>query len=115
MFVEGLSKDMEKKIAEYQSLQSQLQFIQYQKQQYKLQITDADVALRELENAAGDVYKNAGLIMIKSSKDDAKKDLLEKKELINVRMTSLTKQEEQVHHKLEDLKGVLEAELKKKL
>ena len=110
-----ITPDTQKKIAEYQSLQTQLQFVVYQRQQYSLQLQDADMALSELEKADGDVYKNAGLIMIKSSKDDARKDLVEKKELIGVRITSLAKQEESIRQRAEDVKGELETELKMKI
>jgi len=109
--IEGL----EKEVAEFQSVQTQLQFMLYQRQQYKMQLDDADMALGELSKAEGDVYKNAGLLMIKTSKEAAKKDLNEKKEFINVRMNSLAKQEEGVRERLEELKVKLETALKRKL
>ncbi|MDO8339546.1 MAG: prefoldin subunit beta [Candidatus Burarchaeum sp.] len=106
---------MEKELAEYQSLQTQLQYMLFQKQQYKMQLDDADMALGELAKAEGDVYKNAGLLMIKSNKDDALKDLKEKKEFISVRMSSLAKQEEGLREQLEGLKAKLEAAIKRKI
>ncbi|RLG20191.1 prefoldin subunit beta [Candidatus Micrarchaeota archaeon] len=110
-----LSPETQKKIAEFQSIQAQLQFMRYQKQQYQMQMRDADFALQELEKASGELYLNAGLIMIKSSKDDARKDLTEKKELINVRMNTLAKQEDTIRQRAEALKSELESVLNKKL
>ncbi|VVC02952.1 Prefoldin subunit beta [Candidatus Burarchaeum australiense] len=106
---------VEDQIAEYQSLQTQLQFMMFQRQQYKMQLDDAEAALRELTGASGEVYKNVGLIMIKSTKEDAQKDINEKKEMITVRVSSLVKQEEKLRERLEELKGSLETALKKKL
>jgi len=46
---------MEKEIADYQSLQTQLQYMLFQRQQYKMQLDDADMALGELAKAEGDI------------------------------------------------------------
>lgn len=109
------SKDLEQQIAELYSLQAQLQFVMYQKQQYKGQLEEADAALQELGRSDGEVYKSAGMIMIKTTKADAEKELAEKKEIVGVRMNSLVKQETAVRDRLEELKGKVEAATKKKL
>jgi prefoldin beta subunit len=107
--------DLEQQVSEFYSLQAQLQFVMYQKQQYKVQLEDVDNAMRELARTDGEVYKSAGIIMVKSTKEDAKKELEEKTEITNVRMGSLTKQETLVRDRLEELKKKIEAATKKKL
>lgn len=110
-----MSKELNEQVSEFYSLQTQMQFVQYQKQQYKMQLDDTNMALDELQKSEGEVYKSAGIIMIKSSKEDATKDLNEKKEVIGVRMGSLGKQEEKVRERLEELRGKIEGATKKKL
>jgi len=69
-----------------------------------MQVTEIDNALAELEKTKEDVYKAAGPILIKSSKADVKKDLSEKKEIIDVRVKTLEKGEEKLKKQFEDLK-----------
>jgi prefoldin beta subunit len=110
-----ITKEVQEQISEFYSLQTQMQFVQYQKQQYKMQMDETDMALDELRKSEGEVYKSAGIVMIKSTKDEATKDLGEKKEVLGVRLNSLAKQEDKVRERLEDLQKKIEGATKKKL
>jgi len=110
-----LTKEVQEQVSEFYSLQTQMQFVQYQKQQYKVQLDETDMALDELRKSEGEVYKSSGIVMIKSTKDEATKDLNEKKEVLNVRLGSLTKQEERVRERLDELQKKIEGATKKKL
>ena len=110
-----ITKEVQEQVSEFYSLQTQMQFVQYQKQQYKMQLDETSMALDELRKSEGEVYKSAGIVMIKSTKDEATKDLNEKKEVLNVRLGSLGKQEERVRERLEELQKKIEGATKKKL
>lgn len=79
-----------------QQIQVQLQALQEQKTQIEAILRDSDDALEELNKAKDDeiVYKSVGEILVKSTKDDAIKELTEKKEMMNIRKQTLDRQEE---------------------
>ena len=111
-----IPKELEAQVNEFYSMQTQMQFVMYQKQQFRLQLDDAELALGELgKGGEGEVYKNAGLLMIRTTREDAKKELEEKKEMVGVRLNSLSKQESSLREKMDELKKKLEAATKRKV
>ncbi|MBR9705202.1 prefoldin subunit beta, partial [Candidatus Pacearchaeota archaeon] len=52
-----------------------------------------------------DVYKLAGNIMIKADKKTIEKELIQKQELLSVRLKSLEKQEDSITKKAEELRN----------
>ncbi len=86
------------------NLQQQMQILNMQKQQLSAQQKEFDNALEELKNAKGLVYKSAGNLLIEVSKDDAKKELEDKKETISKRIETLELQEKRLKSKVEDAK-----------
>jgi prefoldin beta subunit len=103
-----LSKDMEDKINEFQSLQGQLQLIAAQTQQSKVQGDETTDALEKLENVTGKVYRFSGTLFLESTKEDAKKELEERLEVLKVRGGALKKQEERLRNRAEALRKELE-------
>lgn len=85
---------------EIQSLQQQLQLLTLQKQQMKIQSDEIDHALKEIENAKGDVYRLVGPILLKSTKEEIVKDLNERKSTIDARIQIIEKQEERIKKQL---------------
>ena len=67
-----------------------------------MQKIEVESALKELENVT-EAYKMVGNIMVLSKKDDLKKDLDSKKEVIELRVNSLEKQETQLKEKAYNL------------
>ena len=63
-----------------------------QKQQFQSQILEADSALKEIDKSK-ESYKIVGNIMVKSDKDELKKDLEEQKKVAQLRIDALEKQE----------------------
>jgi len=96
-----------------QQLQAQLQALQGQKIQLENMLKDTDDALEELNKTKDDeiVYKSVGEILVKSTKDDAMKELTEKKETMNIRKQTLDRQEERLQKRLtqlqEQIQGIL--------
>jgi prefoldin beta subunit len=94
------------RLAQFQSVQNQLQIILAQKQQLMLASVDAESALSELEKSKeGKVYKMAGTLIIESNRADSKKDLSEAKETAEARIKVLEKQETKLRERFEEMRG----------
>lgn len=99
---------LREQLSRLQQLQQNLQAIMIQKQQVELEIVEIDRALEELRKLQGDnasVYKGAGPLLVKTNKDDVLKELEEKKELSNTRLTVLGKQETRVKDNLKEVEN----------
>lgn len=105
---------LQEQIAKLQQLQQTLQVIVSQKQQLDMELADTTRAIEELEKAPGDavIFKSLGAILVKKDKASVTKELSEKKELLNVRVSVLGKQEEKTREKLKELESQLQAKLR---
>lgn len=112
--VKSLDPELEKKLIEYENGEKQLQMILLQKHQLQLQNNEINLAQEELKKARGDVYKSVGSIMVRSTREDAEQDLKEKKELFDLRLNTLNKQEEKLRETLGILQKDLQAQMSKK-
>ena len=90
------NKEQENKIAKLQTLEQNIQNYSLQKQNFQSQLIEVDNALYELKKSKGQAYKIVGAVMIASEKEDLTKDLESKKEIINLRIKTLEKQENQL-------------------
>ena len=106
-----VSKEAEKKINQLQILEQSLQNLSMQKQQFQLQQVEIESALKELENV-NEAYKIVGNIMVLSKKDTLKEDLNSKKEVIELRVKNLEKQENQLREKASKLQEEVLKEMK---
>ncbi|MCH7552149.1 prefoldin subunit beta [Patescibacteria group bacterium] len=107
-----MEKGVQEKIAKLQGLEQNLQNFLLQRQQFQTQLMEIDSALDEIEKTDS-AYKIVGNIMVKTGKEDLKKDLTQKKELMEIRITSLEKQESQLQEKAQELKDEVMKNLKK--
>jgi prefoldin beta subunit len=98
---------LKEQLSRLQQLQQNLQAVMMQKQQVELEIVETDRALEELRKIEGDnaVYKGAGPLLIKTNKDDVLKELEERKELSNTRLTVLGKQEIRIKDNLKEVEN----------
>ena len=85
---------MDEKVAfeQLQMLEQNMNVILNQKQQFIMQQAEIEVALAELSKTKT-AYKIVGNIMISTDKDNLQKELSAKKEVLNVRIQTLEKQE----------------------
>lgn len=95
---EQISKETEDKIKQLQLYEQSLQNLLVQKQQFQIQLLEIESALKEIETT-DKVYKSVGNILAEAKKEDLKKDLSEKKEIGEMRIRSLEKQEKQIKEK----------------
>ena len=106
-----VSKETEKKINQLQLLEQSMQNLSMQKQQFQLQQVEIESALKELENV-NEAYKIVGNIMVLSKKIDLKSDLNSKKEVVELRIKSMEKQENQLREKASGLQSEVLKEMK---
>ena len=107
-----LPKETEQKIGQLQMLEQSLQNFLGQKQQFQMQAVEIDSALNELSNS-GKAYKIVGSIMVESDKAELKADLQSKKEMIEIRIKTMERQEAQVRDKASKLQSEILKKIKK--
>lgn len=95
---------LQEQVGRLQQLQQNLQSIMGQKQHLEMEQLETERALEILKKADDNdaVFKNAGSILIKSTKVTLIAELEEKKELANTRITVLSKQETRVKENLKE-------------
>jgi len=98
------SKETETKMNQLQMLEQSMQNLLMQKQQFQLQQVEIESALKELEKV-NEAYKIVGNIMVLSKKDDLKADLTSKKEIVELRIKNMEKQENQLREKASKLQN----------
>ncbi len=86
---------LQEQIMKLQQSQQNLQSIMSQKQHLEMEKAETEKALEELKKVAdGDaVFKHAGTVLIKSTKQELIDELEEKQEMAKTRVTVLEKQE----------------------
>jgi prefoldin beta subunit len=108
-----MDKDTEKQIQELQMLEQNMQNILMQKQAFQMELSETENALGELAKSNQDVYKIAGNIMIKHSKETMLKDLAQKKDLISLRLKNLDTQEKTLSKSSEEIREKVLSKIKK--
>ncbi len=84
---------MNASLAELQEMQARIQAMMMEKQQLMIQQSEIERALQELKNVSGKTYEMIGTLLIERSKDEVEKSMLERKQLIELRLESLDKNE----------------------
>ena len=107
-----LPKETEQKIGQLQMLEQSLQNFLGQKQQFQMQAVEIDSAINELSNS-GKAYKIVGSIMVESDKAELKADLQSKKEMLELRIKTMERQEAQVRDKASKLQSEILKKIKK--
>ena len=105
---EDMSKQMQDQINRLQQMRAQYQMISQQRQQVELRLREIDDALNELEKTddKAEVYKSIGSILIKAkNKAEVTKDLKENKDTLELRKSTLEKQEGRTKEKMNELQS----------
>ena len=108
-------KEINEKLEQFEALRQTLYAILVQKQRLKQHYDEIENAINELEKMGEDkkIYKLIGNIMVEKNKDELLNELKEKKEILEIRIQSLEKQEKSLQEKLEKIQLELEKILKK--
>jgi len=112
--VSRLPPQVQQRLLRLQQLQQTLQSVLTQKQQLELGLTETEQALNELEKLTKQavIYKSVGSLLVKSKKTKVTKELKEQKELLNMRINVLGKQEKRLRTQVKDLQTKLQQDLR---
>ena len=104
---------VQERLLRLQQLQQSLQATVSQKQQTDLELNEIDSALEEVQKTPEDtpIYKSIGSLLVKSEKPQVTTELTERRELLNTRISVLTKQEERLRNQMKDLQTKLQQDL----
>ncbi|MEM2138332.1 MAG: prefoldin subunit beta [Candidatus Anstonellaceae archaeon] len=104
--------ELQKQLSEFQQLQQQLQTLANQKQQLIFQVEEIKLAEESLGKTEKAVYRSIGPLLVETTKSDASADLKEKKELFEMRVSVLQKQEDKLRPRFDELRASLEKALR---
>ncbi|MFH1212139.1 MAG: prefoldin subunit beta [Candidatus Woesearchaeota archaeon] len=104
------SQETQEKIARLSVMERNLEQLGAQKRQFQIQLVEIESALSELEKTSK-AYKIIGNIMVASEKETLKNDLTGKKEMLDIRIRTLEKQE----NKLKEQASAFQEEIIKEL
>jgi len=112
--ISSLPPQVQQRLLRLQQLQQTLQGVLTQKQQLELELTEVEQALSELEKLTDTavIYKSVGSLLVKSEKAKVTTELNEQKELLNMRINVLGKQEERLRTQVKDLQEKLQQDLR---
>lgn len=103
----------EEKIQQLQLLEQSLQQLLLQKQAFQAQLVEVESA-QEGTKTTEEVYRIVGNILIRAKKDDVEKELKEKKEMLDIRIKNIEKQEEAIKEKVKKLRQEVLKKIEKK-
>lgn len=97
--------DQQQLFNQLQTYQQQMQMILSQREALGIELRDINNALDELKNTdENKVFKVYGNIIIKKSKEKIEKELSERKEIIEIRLKALEKQEQSLKKKFDEIR-----------
>jgi len=108
-----MSEDNLRKLQELQIMEQNLQNLIIQKQAFQFEENEIISASEEMKTSGDDVYKIVGQVMIKSNKQDLEKELKNKRELIQLRLKNMEKQENLLREKAMKLKEEVLKDIKR--
>ena len=108
-----LPPQIQNQLAQLQQLQQQAQAVISQKSQIEALIRETDAALNELEKSSDDavIYKNVGELLFKAEKPKLVEELKERKEMMDLRLKTMSKQEERIQSRFTQLQDQLKLSL----
>lgn len=104
--------DAQEQLQRLQMLDQTVQQLVAQKQQFQSQLYELESALKEISTAP-QAFKILGPVMIAADKETLKKELEQKKELVELRIKTFEKQETQMREKLKQLQEDVLKSMKK--
>lgn len=107
-----IPEQVQEKIRQLQMLEQALQQLLMQKQAFQLQLMETEAALKEIQGTQ-EAYKIVGNVMILTKKEELEKELREKKETTELRVSSLDKQEARTREKASALQKEVIAAMNK--
>jgi len=106
----SLPPGAQEKVEELKDLQETAQELAVQKSEAETELTDSQNALEELEDIDEDttMYREVGELLIKTDYAEARENLEEKVDDLEIRVETLERQEERIQEQFEDLQEELQ-------
>ncbi len=106
---ETIPPEVQQQVIKYQQLQAQLNQLLAEKSVIEQELREINRALEILKNVADntEMYRSTGHLLIKISKADAEKELSERKELLELRLKTLSRQEALIRQQLSEVQSKL--------
>jgi len=103
--LEQFPPQIRQQLAQLQAVQQQAQALSAQRAQMESQIKETERTMEILEGLEADaeVYKSSGAILVRSEKDKVAKELVEKKETLELHIKTVKKQEDRFAGKLKEM------------
>jgi prefoldin beta subunit len=104
-----LPPQVQNQIAQLQQLQQQHQAVVTQRSQIEVLLREIEAALKELEKSSEDsvIYKSVGEILFKADKQKLLEELKERKDMMELRLKTMSKQEERIQGRFNQLQEQL--------
>ncbi len=107
----SLTPYLKEKLEQAQRLQGELEAILNQRYQFEVTLKETEKSLQELEKIDDDapIYKSVGSLLVKvKSKEEVKKELEDNKEMLELRLKTVLKQQELLENKLKEIQAEFE-------
>jgi len=106
---ERVPPEIQQYLLKYQQLQAQLNQILTEKAVLQQELREIERALSVLKDVPDDaeVFRSSGHVMVKVSKNDVVRELNDRKELIDLRIKTLERQESLLRQQLAEVQGKL--------
>ena len=107
---------MQQQLAQFEQLRQQIQLVSNQRVNLEARAKELESTLEELDKIEGStqIYRSVGSLFVKAeNKDEVIAQLKEEKETAEVRVKTVTKQEDQLKERYNDLQHELQDSLKK--
>ena len=108
-----IPKETQERIAQLQLFEQNMHNFLSQKRNFQSQLVEIENALEELDATTETVYKIIGQVMLKSNKEKLIKSLSERKDILDLRIKSVEKQEKAVQEKAEKIQAEVMKEIEK--
>lgn len=98
--------EVQHKIMQFQELQERIRALIARRQQLEVELREVEGALDELRSTGEDslIFKFAGRILMRVSKDAVVRELSEKKETLELHIKTLERQEAHARKRLEEIR-----------
>ncbi len=112
---EQIPPEVQQELVKLQQLQAQLSQVLTEKELLRQELRDIERTLSVLKDLPQDaeLYRSTGHILVRVSKDDVEKELNERKELVELRLKTLEKQESMLRQQLSQVQSKVNQYLSK--
>lgn len=107
-----MDKESERKVQELQLIEQNLSNSLMQKQTFQARLLENENALKEIETSKKQSYRIIGNILVAMDKEKLKKDLTNEKEIFELRIKNIERQEEKFKEKAQQLQAEVLKDLK---